>query len=70
MITWLKTVMSVGGPQPGEKMMVLGPRWRWKRKRMDVREIYRIKTTDPGGRLALGRVTVRLDLLGWSWFAC
>lgn len=51
MITWLKTVLSVGGPQPGEKMMVLGSGWWWKMKRMDVREIYRVKTTDPGGRL-------------------
>lgn len=51
-------------------MMVLGPGWWWKRKGMDVREIYRVKTTDPGGRWALSKVTVRLHLLGWSWFAC
>lgn len=62
MITWLKTVLSVGGPQPGEKMMVLGSGWWWKMKRMDVREIYRVKTTDPGGRLLW---------VGWckAWFA-
>lgn len=62
--------MSVGGSQPGEEMMVLGPGWWWKRKEMDVREIYRVKTTDPGDGLTLSKVTIRLDLLGWSWFAC
>lgn len=56
--------MSAGGPQPREKVTVLGPgRWRWWREGIDLREMCKVKSSQPGGGLAL----VRLDLLGCPW---